>query len=79
VEAVKIALQVVLVLGGLFLTLLILLHKGKGGGLSDMFGGGFTSSFAGSSVVERNLDRFTLVTAFIWFVSIIGLLLLLKP
>jgi preprotein translocase subunit SecG len=44
-----------------------------------MFGGGFTSSFAGSSVVERNLDRFTLVTAFIWFVSIIGLLLLLKP
>jgi preprotein translocase subunit SecG len=43
-----------------------------------MFGGGFTSSFAGSSVVERNLDRFTLITAFVWFASIVGLLLLFK-
>ena len=56
-DAVRIGLQVLLVLGGLFLTFLILLHKGKGGGLSDMFGGGMSSSLGGSSVAERNLDR----------------------
>ena len=72
------ALEIVVSVTSLLLVVLILLHRGKGGGLSDMFGGGFTSSFAGSSVVERNLDRFTLITAFIWFASIIGLLLLFK-
>jgi preprotein translocase subunit SecG len=73
VEAVKIGLQVVLVLGGLFLTLLILLHKGKGGGLSDMFGGGMSSTMGGSSVAERNLDRFTVAVGLIWAAAIIGL------
>ena len=62
--------------GGLIF--LVLLHSGKGGGLSDMFGGGFTSNFAGSSVVERNLDRFTLITGIIWFAAIVGLLFLIK-
>jgi preprotein translocase subunit SecG len=73
VEAVKIGLQVVLVLGGLFLTLLILLHKGKGGGLSDMFGGGMSSAMGGSSVAERNLDRFTVAVGLVWGAAIIGL------
>jgi preprotein translocase subunit SecG len=73
VEAVKIALQVVLVLGGLFLTLLILPHKGKGGGLSDMFGGGMSSTMGGSSVAERNLDRFTVAVGLVWAAAIIGL------
>ena len=72
-EAVKIGLQVVLVLAGLFLTLLILLHKGKGGGLSDMFGGGMSSTMGGSSVAERNLDRFTVAVGLIWAAAIIGL------
>ncbi len=72
-EAVKIGLQVVLVLGGLFLTLLILLHKGKGGGLSDMFGGGMSSTMGGSSVAERNLDRFTVAVGLVWAAAIIGL------
>ena len=72
-EAVKIGLQVVLVLGGLFLTLLILLHKGKGGGLSDMFGGGMSSAMGGSSVAERNLDRFTVAVGLVWGAAIIGL------
>ena len=58
-DAVKIGLQVLLVITSLFLTLLILLHKGKGGGLSDMFGGGMSSALGGSSVAERNLDRIT--------------------
>jgi preprotein translocase subunit SecG len=73
VNAVKIGLQVLLVLGGLFLTLLILLHKGKGGGLSDMFGGGMSSSLGGSSVAERNLDRFTVAVGIIWFTCVVGL------
>ena len=75
-EAVKIGLQVLLVLGGMFLTLLILLHKGKGGGLSDMFGGGMSTSLGSSSVAERNLDRFTVAVAVIWFACIVGLGLL---
>ena len=57
------ALEIILAVTSLLLIVLILLHRGKGGGLSDMFGGGFSSSFAGSSVVEKNLDRFTLITA----------------
>jgi preprotein translocase subunit SecG len=73
VEAVKIGLQVLLVIGGLFLTLLILLHKGKGGGLSDMFGGGMSTSLGSSSVAERNLDRFTVAVAVVWFACIVGL------
>jgi len=73
VEAVRIGLQALLVMGGLFLTLLILLHKGKGGGLSDMFGGGMSTSLGGSSVAERNLDRITYAVAIVWFVSIVGL------
>jgi preprotein translocase subunit SecG len=72
------ALEIIISLTSVILVVLILLHRGKGGGLSDMFGGGFTSSFAGSSVVERNLDRFTLITGIIWFAAIIGLLFLIK-
>ncbi len=64
--ALKIGLQVVLVISSLLLTLLVLLHKGKGGGLSDMFGGGVTSSVGGSSIAERNLDRFTVALGLVW-------------
>jgi len=78
VEAVQIGLQVLLVITGLFLTLLILLHKGKGGGLSDMFGGGMSTSLGGSSVAERNLDRFTVAVAVVWATAIIGLGLLTR-
>lgn len=70
---VKIALQVLLLLSSLFLTLLILLHKGKGGGVSDMFGGGMSTTMGSSTVAERNLDRFTIAVATVWFASIIGL------
>jgi preprotein translocase subunit SecG len=78
VNAVKIGLQVLLVLANLFLILLILMHKGKGGGLSDMFGGGMSSSLGGSTVAERNLDRFTIAIGIIWFITIIGLGLLAR-
>jgi preprotein translocase subunit SecG len=76
VDAVKIGLQVVLVVGGLILTLLVLLHKGKGGGLSEMFGGGMSSTMSGSSVAERNLDRFTVAVGLVWAAAIVGLQLI---
>ena len=69
-------LQVVLVVTSLALIGLILLHKGKGGGLSDMFGGGISTSVGGSSVAEKNFDRITIVVAILWLASIIGLGLL---
>ncbi|GAA4895478.1 preprotein translocase subunit SecG [Stackebrandtia albiflava] len=61
-----------LVLTSAALILLVLLHRGKGGGLSSMFGGGVTSNLSGSSVAEKNLDRITVVVGVIWLASIIG-------
>ena len=74
----KIVFEVVLLITSLLLTLLVLLHKGKGGGLSDLFGGGMSSSLGGSSVVERNLDRLTIGIAIVWLACIVGLGLYLK-
>ena len=73
-----IATSIVLILTSSLMVLLVLLHKGKGGGLSDLFGGGITSSLGGSSVVERNLDRLTIGTGVIWFAAIVVLGLLFK-
>jgi preprotein translocase subunit SecG len=68
-----IALIVILVITSLLLTLFILLHKGRGGGLSDMFGGGVTSSLGSSGVAERNLNRITVVVSLLWIASIVAL------
>ncbi|MCK5891011.1 MAG: preprotein translocase subunit SecG [Aeromicrobium sp.] len=68
----------VLTICSLLLVLLVLMHKGRGGGLSDMFGGGVSSNLGGSSVAERNLDRITVGIAVVWFVSAMALGLLLK-
>lgn len=73
-----IAFSIVLILTSLLMVVLVLLHKGKGGGLSDMFGGGISSSLGSSSVVERNLDRITVFTGVLWFICIVVLGLLLK-
>ena len=70
--------SIVLSVSSLLMIVLILMHKGRGGGLSDMFGGGISSSLGGSSVAERNLDRITVGVAAAWVVSIIALGLLLK-
>jgi preprotein translocase subunit SecG len=59
------------------LLFLVLLHSGKGGGLSDMFGGGMGASAAGSTVVEKNLDRLTVVTALVWVFATIVLALII--
>jgi preprotein translocase subunit SecG len=77
-EILEFVLQVVLGITSLLLTLLILLHKGRGGGLSDMFGGGMSSAVGSSGLAERNLNRFTVVLALIWFVAIVALGLLTK-
>lgn len=71
-------LSIVLVVFSVLLVVLVLLHKGKGGGLSSMLGGSFYSSLSGSSVVERNLDRLTIISGVVWAVCIIGLGLLYK-
>ena len=62
----------------LLLILLVLLHKGKGGGLSDLFGGGVSSSLGGSSVAERNLDRITIALLLVWLACLVALGLILK-
>ncbi|QAY61540.1 preprotein translocase subunit SecG [Microbacterium protaetiae] len=77
-EILEFVLQVVLGITSLLLTLLILLHKGRGGGLSDMFGGGMSSAVGSSGLAERNLNRFTVVLALIWFVAVVALGLLTK-
>lgn len=71
--ALKITLQVIVVLLSFVLTLLILMHKGKGGGLSDMFGGGLTQNAGTSGVAEKNLNRWTVIIALVWVALIIGL------
>jgi preprotein translocase subunit SecG len=70
---VILTLQILLSLTSVLLVILVLLHRGRGGGVSDMFGGGFSSSLGGSSVVEKNLDRFTIAIGMIWIACAIGL------
>ena len=67
----KIALEILLVLSSLLLLFLVLMHRGKGGGLSSLFGGGMQSSLSGSSVVERNLDIYTVAVGLFWLACIL--------
>ena len=76
--ALKITLQVIVVLLSFVLTPLILMHKGKGGGLSDMFGGGLTQNAGSSGVAEKNLNRWTVIIALLWVAIIIALGLMTK-
>lgn len=75
---VTIVCQVLLVLSSFFLILTVLMHKGKGGGLSDMFGGGFTSTAGSSGVAERNLNRITVGIAIVWIAVVIALALITR-
>ena len=70
--------SVLLAITSLLMIVLVLMHKGRGGGLSDMFGGGVSSSLGGSSVAERNLDRITIGIGLVWAACVIGLGLLFK-
>ncbi len=71
---VALVIHVVVSLGLIFL---VLLHSGRGGGLSDMFGGGLGTTAAGSTVVEKNLDRMTIVCSIIFVFTTIALALML--
>ncbi len=73
-----IILKVLLVITSIFLILTILMHKGKGGGISDMFGGGLTSAASSSGVAERNLNRITIGTLVVWVVVIVAIGILQK-
>ncbi len=69
----KLVLQILLAVLGLLTIMLVLLHKGRGGGLSDMFGGGVSSSASASGVAERNLNRLTVTMAVGWAACAVGL------
>ncbi len=75
---VKLALEIGIVITSVLLVALVLLHRGKGGGLSSLFGGGVQSTLSGSSVVERNLDRMTILVGFVWVLLIVGMELHIK-
>jgi len=70
--------SIILTITSVILALLVLMHKGRGGGLSDLFGGGISSSMGGASVAERNLDRITVIVGVVWLAAIIALNLLYK-
>jgi preprotein translocase subunit SecG len=72
-------LIVIDVIASFTLILFILLHAGRGGGLSDMFGGGMNTQLGGSTVVERNLDRLTVAAATVFGITSVFLALLLEP
>jgi preprotein translocase subunit SecG len=78
VDVIKLVLQILLGITSLLLTMLILLHKGRGGGMSDMFGGGMTTSLGSSGVAERNLNRFTVVLGLVWGAVIVALGLMMR-
>ncbi len=71
-------LSIVLCVTSVILTMFILLHKGKGGGMSDLFGGGMSTGMGGTSVAERNLDRLTIIIGLLWLACIVGLLVLYR-
>lgn len=76
--ALVIGLSVLLTITSVLLVVLILLHRGKGGGLSDLFGGGVSSSIGGSSVAEKNLDRLTIGIGLVWTACIVAVGLLVR-
>jgi preprotein translocase subunit SecG len=78
VEILQVVLSVILGITSLMLILLILLHRGRGGGLSDMFGGGVTSNLGASGVAERNLNRITVILGLVWTACIVVLGLITK-
>jgi len=78
VTALKIILVVLTVLASILLVLTVLMHKGRGGGLSDMFGGGISTTAGSSGVAERNLNRITLAILIVWVVCIVAYALLTK-
>nr|NLI51023.1 preprotein translocase subunit SecG [Propionibacterium sp.] len=70
--------SILLVITSVILALFILLHKSRGGGMSDLFGGGMSTSMGGTSAAERNLDRLTIGVGLVWLACIMALLVLYR-
>ncbi|QOQ38820.1 preprotein translocase subunit SecG [Trueperella pecoris] len=77
-QALLVICIVLLVLSSLLLIGSILLHKGRGGGISDVFGGGISTSMRSSGVAERNLNRITIGVAIVWALSVVFIGLITK-
>ncbi len=78
VVAVRIAMITIIVIASLLLILTVLMHKGRGGGLSDMFGGGISSTAGSSGVAEKNLNRITVGVLVFWTLAIIAYGLMIR-
>lgn len=70
--------SIVLVITSLALAMFVLLHKSRGGGMSDLFGGGMSTTMGGTSMAERNLDRLTIIVGLVWLACILLLLALYR-
>ena len=70
--------SILLILTSSALALFVLLHKNRGGGMSDLFGGGMSTTMGGTSVAERNLDRLTIIVGLLWLACVLGLLTLYR-
>ena len=70
--------SILLILTSSALALFVLLHKNRGGGMSDLFGGGMSTTMGGTSVAERNLDRLTIIIGVLWLACVLGLLTLYR-
>jgi preprotein translocase subunit SecG len=77
-DIIKVIIEIILIITSLFLILLVLMHKAKGNGLSDLFGGGLSQSMGSSGVASRNLDRITVVMSVLWTLSIVILGIIIK-
>ena len=71
-------LSIIAIILSILLAATVLLHKGRGGGMSDLFGGGMSTTMGGASTAERRLDRITVVLGLVWLLTIVGLLFLYK-
>lgn len=71
-------LSIIVVILSILLSATVMLHKGRGGGMSDLFGGGMSTSMGGASTAERRLDRITVVLGLLWLLTIVGLLVLYR-
>lgn len=77
-DAIRIVLIVLIVIASLLLIMTVLMHKGRGGGLSDMFGGGISSTAGSSGVAEKNLNRITIGVLSVWTIAIVAYGLMIR-
>ena len=73
-----VTLSIILMFISVLITATVLLHKGRGGGMSDLFGGGMSTSMGGASSAERRLDRITVTLGIVWVLTVVGLLVLYR-